>query len=63
MSSDIHMRTISQEIPELSITKISLKNNYLKFNSNLLGADELIDDTDLSLLWPTFADEWSGSDT
>ena len=28
----IHMRTISQEIPQPSITKISLKSAYLKFH-------------------------------
>ena len=40
-SSDIHIRAISQEMPEPSITKISLKIIYLKFYSNLPGANEL----------------------
>ena len=30
-SSDIHSRTVSQEIPQSSINKISLKINYLRF--------------------------------
>ena len=30
-SSDIHIRAISQEMPQLSITKIHLKTTYLKF--------------------------------
>ena len=40
-SSDIHLRAISQEIPQQSITKIGLKTAYLKFNSNLPGANGL----------------------
>ena len=35
------MRAISQEMPQPSITKISLKITYLKFYSNLSGANEL----------------------
>ena len=40
-SIDIHMGAISQEIPQPSITKISLNITYLKFYSNLPGANEL----------------------
>ena len=40
-SSDIHIRTISQEIPQPSITKICLKITCLKFHSNFPGANEL----------------------
>ena len=40
-SSDIHLRAISQEIPRPSITKIHLKITYLKFHSNLPGANAL----------------------
>ena len=40
-SSDIHKRAISQEMPQLSITKICLKITYIKFYSNLPGANEL----------------------
>ena len=40
-SIDIHMRAISQEMPQPSITKISLKITYLKFHSNFPGANEL----------------------
>ena len=36
-SSDIHLRAISQEIPEPSIIKLSLKIEYLKFHPNLSG--------------------------
>ena len=36
----VHVRTISQEIPQPSITKISLKSTYLKFHSNFSGANE-----------------------
>ena len=42
-SSDIHIRTISQEMPQPSITKICLKIKYLKFHSNSPGANELND--------------------
>ena len=39
---DIHVRAISQEIPQpLAVTRISLKITYLKFRSNLPGANEL----------------------
>ena len=32
-SSDIHIRAISQEMPQPAITKICLKITYLKFHS------------------------------
>ena len=41
-ASGIHLRAISQEIPQPPITKISLKIIYVKFHSNLPGANELI---------------------
>ena len=41
ISRKIHLRAISQELPYPSITKISLKIIYLKFNWNLPGANEL----------------------
>ena len=40
-SNDIHIRTISQEIPQPSIAKIRLKITYLKFYWNFPGANEL----------------------
>ena len=40
-SSDIHIRAISQEMPQSSITKILLKITYLKFYWNSPGANEL----------------------
>ena len=40
-SSDIHIRVISQEMPQPSITKIHLKITYLKFPSHFPGANEL----------------------
>ena len=40
-SSDIHVRAISQEIPQPTIIQISLKIIHLKFNSNLPRANEL----------------------
>ena len=40
-SSDIHIRAISQEMPQPSIPKISFKITYLKFYSNFPGASEL----------------------
>ena len=42
VSSDIHLRAISQGIPLLSFVEMSLKIAYLKFQSNLPGANELI---------------------
>ena len=41
-SLGIHLRVISQEIPQPSISKINLKLTYLKFHLNLSGANELI---------------------
>ena len=51
-SSDIHIRAISQEMPQPSITRICLKRTYmyLKFNSNIPGANEWIINDDLMLL-------------
>ena len=40
-SSDIHIRIISQEMPQPSITNICLKITGLKLHSNFLGASEL----------------------
>ena len=40
-SSDIHLRVVSQKIPQPSVTKISLKTAYLKFHSNHPGVNEL----------------------
>ena len=40
-SSGIHLRVILQEIPQPSVTEISMKITYLKFCSNLPGANEL----------------------
>ena len=39
-SSDIHIFTISQEIPQPAITKIRLKITNLKFHSNFPGAND-----------------------
>ena len=41
-SSDIHIRAISQEMLQPSITEICLKITYLKFHLNFPGANELI---------------------
>ena len=40
-SSDIHIREISQEMPQPSITKICLKITCLKFHANHPGSSEL----------------------
>ena len=40
-SSDIHIRAISQEMPQSPITKIRSKITYPKFHSNFSGAIEL----------------------
>ena len=40
-SSDIHIRAISQRMPQPSISKICLKITCLKFRSNFPGANEL----------------------
>ena len=39
-SSDIQLRAISQDIHQPSIIKISMKITYLKFHSNVQGANE-----------------------
>ena len=41
-SSDIHIRAISQEMPQPSIININLKITCLKFHKNLPGGNELI---------------------
>ena len=41
-SCDIHLKAISQNRPQPSVTKISFKITYLKFNWNLPVANELI---------------------
>ena len=41
MSSGIHIRAISLEIPQASGTEINLKTTYVKFQSDLPGANEL----------------------
>ena len=51
-SSDIHIRAISQEMPQPSIIKISLKITYLKFHSNFPWAKELI------FHWSLFLKAW-----
>ena len=40
-SNDIHIREISQEVRQPSITKIRLKITYLKFHLNFPGANDL----------------------
>ena len=47
-SSGIHLSAILQEMPQPSVTKISLKFTYLKLCSNLPGANEL---TEVGLSW------------
>ena len=39
--SDIHIRAISQEMPQPSVTKICLKITYLNLHLNFPGANEL----------------------
>ena len=41
MSSDVHLRAISLDISQPSVTKISLKSIFLRFYWNLPGANEL----------------------
>ena len=56
-SSDIHIRAISQEMPQPSITIICLKITCLKFHSDFPGASELI-----SLWWnDVIWHQWTGS--
>ena len=50
-SSDIHRRTISQEIPQPSITEIIWRIKYLKYYSNFPGANEL-NYSVIRMLWP-----------
>ena len=40
-STDVHLMTSSQEIPQPSITEILCKIKYIKFHSNFPGANEL----------------------
>ena len=40
-SSDIHIRAISQVMPQPSVTEIRLKITFLKFHSKFPGAYEL----------------------
>ena len=40
-ASDIHIRGISQQMPQPTITKIRLKITCLNFQSNFPGANEL----------------------
>ena len=40
-ASDHQLKAISQEIPQPSITKVSLKITYITFHANLPGANEL----------------------
>ena len=51
-SINIHLRAISPEIPQLSITRITLKTTYPKFYSNSPGANEL--STYLEMCFPQF---------
>ena len=40
--SNIHIRAISQDMPQPAISKIRFKITYLNFHSNFPGANELI---------------------
>ena len=40
-ASDIHIRAISQKIPQPSVTKMSLEFAYLTFHSNFPGVNDL----------------------
>ena len=53
-SSDIHLRAVSQEIPQPLIVKTSLEITYLKFHSNLPGANELKDAPGIVQEWPAY---------
>ena len=44
--SEIHLRAITQEVPQPSIPKISFKMTYIKFQSNLPGG-QLVDNTNI----------------
>ena len=41
-SSDIHPTAVSQEMPQPTVTELSLKITYRNFHSNLPGANELV---------------------
>ena len=58
-SIDINLRTILQEMPQPSITKFSLKIIYLKFLSNLPGANELINGQQRSKFHMKMKYKWS----
>ena len=47
---DIHIRAISQEMPQPSITEICLKITYLNFHSDFPGASELMSFTVLQIV-------------
>ena len=53
-SSDIHIRAISQEMPQPPITKIGLKITHLKFHSYFPGVNELTFANDFSLCLRSF---------
>ena len=53
-SSDIHLRAVSQEIPQPLIVKTSLEITYLKLHSNLPGANELKDAPGIVQEWPAY---------
>ena len=62
MSNNIHLRAISQKIPQPSITKINLKITYLKFHSNLPEAyypDIKIHGADMGPTWVLSAPDGS----
>ena len=42
-ANNIHLRAISQDLPQPSVTKFSLKINYQKFYLNLQAANKLTD--------------------
>ena len=50
-SNDIHIKAISQEMLEPSITKICLKIKYLKFYENFPGANELTINSRKKCFW------------
>ena len=50
---DIHIRAISQEMPQPSLTKICLKITCLKFHSNFPGGNEL-----KCYVWRSFDSKW-----
>ena len=46
LTSDVHLRAISLEISQPSVTKISFKIIFLRFYWNLPGANELMETGD-----------------